>query len=964
MKLNKKTQIIIIIITLFLLGIFSVFSETYSMNEISDEYLSNNIDILNSILETQYDKTNKYSLTNIVDENGKVPAYSYYTHIKSRGIRELKAYDGKIFMGLGDWTNNTGPVKILYYNTVTDKIETSGTIEDEAVEAFTIIDNKLYTTGTDPRASLWDYGRYYIYNIDSNSWEQHEFQRGWIHVFEIVEYNGKLFMCGSTNASKEKTPIQVSYDNGNTFEDVTIKKDGEQLPYNNSLRFYAFIKFKGDLYAYTYSDYYGIYIYDEEKNEFNFLRTLGGKESEYGVPETFRYNVIHFRNNTVFNNNFIYITGGTYAYKSSDMLKYEKLPITTTDVVQDAVVHDDILYTLSYQYNDDKTFSTRIYSTKDLETFNLVYEFQIDTLPFSIEYYEDNIYIGTIWDENSKDYSDYSSGIKESTESESGSLYKIDLNKLRTYLILNKEDKFIEVTKNGITYPVSYTLNSDNSVFNTTLTFNSDMSQKEWELEFSKLESLNLIYTLEDTKKYIDLDSSTSYFDEILNSNITISEQNYNTALQFAESIFSETLNIEDKRFNITTENVHKTEDEYKISVTLTVYNIDDNITSEKYTINKEAGYIYVGEDSDSEIIKSNIKTSPLVNIEVDNNKILVKYNDNILQEYTLISLDTNRKIIDGYMYVSNLADDEISSEVKAVNGNILIEDNKLQIKYNDILLDEYNLIRILSDKILSVNDEQIYISTNSIEEIRKNIKSINAEVFINEDSIKIIRDNIVIAEHQILSINLGIIKEINKEILIPEEYQYDEFVNEIAESTGITYKLFKETTEITNGLLEENMKLKIYYDDKEIDTFNIKNEYIEFDSSINVDKENKYLSNINSNTKIIDILSKINTSGTIIVTNNKDEVIEDTSLIGTGTKITIKLIKSTKEYQVIISGDLDGNGIINLQDIFDIANYVYNDKTSLKGAYLEAADYDNNNIYNLQDIMKAANRYTKEAIK
>ena len=100
MKLSKNAKITLTISVLVILMVFIIFRETYSMNEISDNYIVNNINKLNTVLETNYDIHNKFSLTSIVDDNGKPPAYSYYNHIKSRGIRELKAYDDKIFMEL------------------------------------------------------------------------------------------------------------------------------------------------------------------------------------------------------------------------------------------------------------------------------------------------------------------------------------------------------------------------------------------------------------------------------------------------------------------------------------------------------------------------------------------------------------------------------------------------------------------------------------------------------------------------------------------------------------------------------------------------------------------------------------------------------------------------------------------------------------------------------------------------
>ena len=143
-----------LITNLFLLLIFTSVFSTVNAATITDDSLSANINKINSILATKIDTTNSNYLTEITDENGNVPAYeSYPTQINSRSIKALKAYDGKIFMGLGDWNDNTGPAKIIYYDTTDGKIKTSGTIADEAVESFAVIDNKIYTTGCDPRTN-------------------------------------------------------------------------------------------------------------------------------------------------------------------------------------------------------------------------------------------------------------------------------------------------------------------------------------------------------------------------------------------------------------------------------------------------------------------------------------------------------------------------------------------------------------------------------------------------------------------------------------------------------------------------------------------------------------------------------------------------------------------------------------------------------------------------------------------
>lgn len=574
---SYRRYICLLFLIVLILSCYISFNYTYAYVEHKDiSFLSDNINKMNSLFEIDTD--NPYALDIIVDDDGNVPASSYYTHIPSRSIKELRVYNDKLFMGIGDWGANTGPVKILYYDFVTGDIKDSGTINDEAVESFNIIDGKLYTTGTDPRDD-WGYGSYYVYNDVNDSWDQYRLNNGWVHVFDITEYHGNLFMCGATVDTTKRTPIQISYDNGITFEDVTIIKDGVLLPYNSDLRFYRFEKYNGTLYAYSYSSvnnfgYCGIYRYDEDKNQFVFVTPFGYSPSEYGLYESIRYNLLHFKNNTVFNDYFVYVSGN-FLYKTTDMMNFKRIETNTFDVVQDVVVHGDTLYTLSYRYNEDKTFDTRIYSTKDLENFQLLYEFNIDTLPFSIEYYDNNIYIGTNYHEDSKDYNDYNSLIKN--YSETGSLYKIDLDSIYKNITLDEDNNVININANNIMYSVNYDFSYDSYIFDVVLSFDNNMSDIEMKQEFTKFENLYLMYSLLDDINQIDLESSRIYFNNILKGYIDLSLYDGYNVLEFVNNLFSDGLNILDDRFSITANDILVNDNEYIVMLSLKVFG-DENL--------------------------------------------------------------------------------------------------------------------------------------------------------------------------------------------------------------------------------------------------------------------------------------------------------------------------------------------------------------------------------------------------
>ena len=60
-------------------------------------------------------------------------------------------------------------------------------------------------------------------------------------------------------------------------------------------------------------------------------------------------------------------------------------------------------------------------------------------------------------------------------------------------------------------------------------------------------------------------------------------------------------------------------------------------------------------------------------------------------------------------------------------------------------------------------------------------------------------------------------------------------------------------------------------------------------------------------------------------------------------------ILKHKINYQIIINGDVNGDGLINLPDIMKVANYIYKDQSVLSEIFLIAADFDNNFDYNLQ---------------
>lgn len=124
-----------------------------------------------------------------------------------------------------------------------------------------------------------------------------------------------------------------------------------------------------------------------------------------------------------------------------------------------------------------------------------------------------------------------------------------------------------------------------------------------------------------------------------------------------------------------------------------------------------------------------------------------------------------------------------------------------------------------------------------------------------------------------------------------------------------------------------------------------IEDSEIDFESSLKVNELEISGIDYNENT-VADIKEKIITSLEIEIVNNENKILQDTDIVGTGTKIRIKENNHIlREYTIIIYGDSNGDGKINSVDLLVIQRHI-----------LE--------IEHLKEIYKKASNVSKRGIK
>lgn len=327
-------------------------------------------------------------------ENLGIPLSDYYPNgIPARSAWDVEFYDGKLFVAGGDYDANSGPVPIYCYDFTENTWKYTGTVPDEQVEHFKIIQGKLMTPGCDPKAG-WDLGNIYVYG--DNRWTTVRNIPGGIHQFDLIEFDGNIFVGLGTVPGQ--FPIAVSKDNGTAFSQLMMYKNG--IPLDTSvpddaqsvqIRVYDFFTLNKQLYAYyfRYVDKvrtHEIYRYDNDA--FHYYCDL---------PENISTNRINYRifdEKAEYDGQLYFTTGNLYV--TSDWKSVEKIKFPAGCIVTDIRVIDNSLYAVTSQKQPDGTYRTALWCKEQNKTdeFREILYFSFPCPAQSFTYANGTIYFG------------------------------------------------------------------------------------------------------------------------------------------------------------------------------------------------------------------------------------------------------------------------------------------------------------------------------------------------------------------------------------------------------------------------------------------------------------------------------------------------------------------------------------------------------------------------------------------
>lgn len=324
------------------------------------------------------------------------PASAFYagTRLVSRCPWDMTIYDGRLYVGCGDYDKNTGPTPVLSAPlNDPDNWRVDAWLPDEQIGRFIDYGGVLAVPGFDPKEQP-KYGTYYEL-IDSEWLTVSTLPHG-LHNFDLAWFEGQLF--ASIGAPGGNSPVVVT-DDGVNYRDLPMYKDSvlvktEEESVVRSMNLYVL---NGNIYAdfwYQSSTLnrsaFEMYRYNPEEDILEYVAdmkqaTHGGLYSAAGLPLWEKESL----------GDKMFLTTG-YLYYTSDMEQYNPLTLPNDAVAYDMVAFDGRMYILA-AHPLSSGYQINVYSTTADNPNRLRTEasFQYNQMPTAMTMDEDNFFIGT-----------------------------------------------------------------------------------------------------------------------------------------------------------------------------------------------------------------------------------------------------------------------------------------------------------------------------------------------------------------------------------------------------------------------------------------------------------------------------------------------------------------------------------------------------------------------------------------
>lgn len=346
-----------------------------------------------------------------------------------------------------------------------------------------------------------------------------------------------------------------------------------------------------------------------------------------------------------------------------------------------------------------------------------------------------------------------------------------------------------------------------------------------------------------------------------------------------------------------------------------------------------------------SDIVMANTNTEDVYKPENIVKKIRIPSDDNNIKGITLSSGNIKEPISnDNTVYTANVDADTVNITIEKSNQYATVEGEleNINLHYgtNEIVFKVISETNIEKDYTLKIyrpytftTDVYKYDKVNNTmytkSDVDKQVILTNLKLSkelsgdVTNNKLIISCGNEKLTEVNLINITNKKYSLSNSIAYIGKNVDYSTFMDNLVLNGDVSVKIFDNSgNEITSGILTKDHKMKVYYNGNSIEEYSFSEEYLNI--KLNVDEKNKDITKISLGTKVTDLLSKIETSGSINIKDGKSgNPITNDSKIKTGDIIEIKMTDKTHTYRASVLGDITGTGNSAVGDVAMLYRYI-----------------------------------------
>ena len=191
-------------------------------------------------------------------ESVGIPALDY-APLEGLGINDLKLWNGRIYIGHGEGTINTGPTEILYFDLSENRVFNEFLTDENSIGLFRVLNGQLAIPGQDRVAGPSGA----IYVLSEDGWTKHNSVPGTSHVLDAAVFQGRWYVStGGTRFRVDDSSaywgnrigtVMESRDRGKSFTlSYSTPSDASDPGNLRQFRIGSLAAFAGKLYAFPF----------------------------------------------------------------------------------------------------------------------------------------------------------------------------------------------------------------------------------------------------------------------------------------------------------------------------------------------------------------------------------------------------------------------------------------------------------------------------------------------------------------------------------------------------------------------------------------------------------------------------------------------------------------------------------------------------------------------------------------